>query len=202
MKGSVVTPSIRKFFRPMSVEEDGVSDSEAEPMMTITPEPESEQGLSGASTSSSASDTVSHKSDQSVGLVNDLGFIIKPSMTVNEVCQAVSKLTNGQKYQLLTDHYKPNIGFTFPKAFSNGCNRSFQYRWQEKYPWLVYSKAVNGGFCKFCALFTKNRTKFGVLVNKPFTSLIGSRCTKLWMAMLLIATTFMLLKMSWIFNAQ
>ena len=44
------------------------------------------------------------------------------------------------------------------------------YRWLQKYPLLVYSKVVNGGFCKFCALFSENRVKLGVLVNKPFTT--------------------------------
>ena len=35
----------------------------------------------------------------------------------------------------------------------------------DKYPWLVYSKVLDGGFCKFCS---KNRSVLGVLVNKPF----------------------------------
>lgn len=33
----------------------------------------------------------------------------------------------------------------------------------------MYSKIADGGFCKFCALFSKNRESLGVLVNKPFT---------------------------------
>ncbi|CAH3124733.1 unnamed protein product, partial [Porites lobata] len=27
----------------------------------------------------------------------------------------------------------------------NGCNRSFQISWQQRYPWLVYSKECDGG---------------------------------------------------------
>lgn len=52
----------------------------------------------------------------------------------------------------------------FPKVHSN---RSFQHKWLDKYPWLLYSKELDGGFCKFC-LFAKNRSTLGVLVNKPF----------------------------------
>ena len=48
--------------------------------------------------------------------------------------------------------------------------RSIQHKSLNKYPWLVYSKNLDGGFCTFCALFAKNRTKLGVLVNKPFTT--------------------------------
>ena len=72
--------------------------------------------------------------------------------------------------KLLTEHFKPDVSSIFPITFSNGCNQSFQYRWLEKYPWLVYSKRLDGGFCKFCVLFVRNREKLGVLVNKPFTS--------------------------------
>ena len=56
----------------------------------------------------------------------------------------------------------------FPKVHNNGCYRSFQLKWLDKYPWLVYSKELDGGFCKFCSLFAKNRSALGVLVNKPF----------------------------------
>lgn len=66
------------------------------------------------------------------------------------------------------DHYKPSRTFSFPKVFSNGCYSSFEQKWLDKYPWLVYSKEVDGGFCKFCALFAKNRNTLGVFVNKPF----------------------------------
>ena len=36
----------------------------------------------------------------------DLDCIIKPSMTtLKEVCDAIGKLDNGQKYKLLTEHF-------------------------------------------------------------------------------------------------
>ena len=37
--------------------------------------------------------------------------------------------------------------------------------------WMVsFHKAVHGGFCRFCALFDRHRSKLGVLVNKPFVT--------------------------------
>ena len=103
-------------------------------------------------------------------IYNDLGDILKPSMSSDEICSRIKSLTSIQKYKLLTEHYTPGNSFSFPKVFNNGCYRSFQLKWLKKYPWLVYSKALNGGFCKHCALFVKDRTRYGVLVNKPFES--------------------------------
>ena len=80
--------------------------------------------------------------ESSGGNIMDLGSIIKPFMTtLKDVCDAIDKLDNEQKYKPLTEHFKP--------TFSSGCNRSFQYRWLEKYAWLVYSKQLDGEFCKF-----------------------------------------------------
>lgn len=101
-------------------------------------------------------------------ILNDIGLIIKEGMSVEEVSHAVLALSPSQKYQLLTKHFKPDQQFLFPKIYSNGCNRSFQLSWLEKYPWLVYSKEVDGGFCKYCSLFVKDRSSLGTLVNRPF----------------------------------
>lgn len=91
-------------------------------------------------------------------------------MSGKEISCSVESLSSGQKYKLLTEHFIPSNSFSFPKVFNSGCYRSFQYKWLEKYPWLAYSKVLNGGFCKFCALFVKDRTRYGILVNKPFES--------------------------------
>ena len=57
--------------------------------------------------------------------------------------------------------------FAFPKVDRSGCNRSFQHRWLDKYPWLVYSKKLDGDYC-----LLRTRLNLGVLVNKPFTALV------------------------------
>ena len=89
-------------------------------------------------------------------------------MSVEEVVCSVRSLSVEQKYKLSTKHFVPTSVFKFLKTFDSGCNRSFQVNWLKQYPWLVYSKALDGDFCKYCALFVKDRSKCNVLVNKPF----------------------------------
>ena len=100
-----------------------------------------------------------------VDSVVDIGCVVELNMTVEEIVKSVTCLNVQQKYKLLTEHFVPTSMFKFPDSV---CNRSFQIKWLEQYPWLVYSKALDGGFCKYCALFAKDRSKCNVLVNKPF----------------------------------
>ena len=53
-------------------------------------------------------------------VLNDLGLVIKDLMPDSEVSTAVSDLNAGQKYSLLTNHYRPGRNFMFPKTFSDG----------------------------------------------------------------------------------
>lgn len=79
-------------------------------------------------------------------------------------------LTAETKYNLVSNHFKPNVDFAFPKS-SNG--RAFQYRWLMHFPWLVYSKQENGGFCLPCVLFVScgyRGSDPGVLVSRPLTA--------------------------------
>lgn len=51
--------------------------------------------------------------------------------------------------------------------------RSFQQRWLDQFPWLVYSKQDNGGYCLLCVLFATSGyhgCNPGVLVNRPLTA--------------------------------
>ena len=92
-------------------------------------------------------------------------LIITPEMNVEEVMRVKDRLPDEQKYKLLKHHFRPPENFSFP----DGCNRSFKNKWLETYsPWLVYSLALDGGFCIACALFSMNRESKGILVNKPF----------------------------------
>ena len=73
-------------------------------------------------------------------LYNDIGTIVKPCISANEITASIKALSPGQKYILLTEHFFPGSDFSFPKTFKYGCNTQFQSKWLEKYPWLVYSK--------------------------------------------------------------
>lgn len=68
------------------------------------------------------------------------------------------------------NHFKPHVNYTFPKS-ANG--RAFQHRWLLHYPWLVYSRQENGGFCLPCVLFATrgyHGSDPGVLVSRPMTT--------------------------------
>ena len=73
------------------------------------------------------------------------------------------------KYNLHVNHFKPGADCTFPKC-ANG--RTFQHTWFQNYPWLVYSKQENGGFCIPCFLFAASayhRSDPEVFVSRPMT---------------------------------
>ena len=65
-------------------------------------------------------------------------------------------------------HFCPDEKFVFPTVSqSDGKKQKFQRRWLQEYPWLVYSRAWNGGFCMPCLLFAPDTCKLGQLYTKP-----------------------------------
>ena len=99
----------------------------------------------------------------------DLGQILTATMSVADIKTKISALSDNQKYTLLKHHSKPGDDYIFPSQYEGGCNRSFQRSWLDSYPWLVYSKYLDGAFCPYCALFASPRDHLGILVNKPLT---------------------------------
>ena len=80
-----------------------------------------------------------------------------------------TRISSADRYQLLISHFKPGANYSFPKSSSG---HTFQYRWLVQYPWLVYSRLVNGGFCLPCALFAQSGyhgSDPGILVSCPLT---------------------------------
>ena len=90
---------------------------------------------------------------------NDIGNFYK----------VVSTLSDGQKYDNLCNVWKPPKSYPFPK---NSVGRKFQYKWLNAFPWLVYSKLLNGAFCIYCVLFggesNHNSSKLMCLYKTPF----------------------------------
>ena len=95
---------------------------------------------------------------------NDIGNIIHLVIT------DASSLSNAENYSLLFEHVKPPL--TLPTTFSHGCNRRFNTKWLQKYPWLKYSSKLDVVLCGACALLVKSdvRQDNSRLVNKPFSN--------------------------------
>lgn len=99
----------------------------------------------------------------------DLGRILNCSMTPKECLNAIQRLSDAEKYHLLTNHIKLTPGQIFPSTFIHGCYRSFKPKMIEGYTWAIYSPCLDGVFCLHCSLFCRNRENKSNFVNKPFT---------------------------------
>ena len=81
-----------------------------------------------------------------------------------------TRISTADRYQLLISHFKPGANFSFPSSSSG---RTFQSRWFIQYPWLVYSRDVNGGFRFSCTFFAQSGyhgSDPGILVSHPMTT--------------------------------
>ncbi|CAH1100927.1 unnamed protein product [Psylliodes chrysocephalus] len=61
------------------------------------------------------------------------------------------------KYQLLSNHWQPKDDYKFPYSShlikGKEVKRYFGHKYLSKYPWLVFSPAKQGLFCKYCPFF-------------------------------------------------
>ena len=65
-----------------------------------------------------------------------------------------SQINESLRFQILTQHFRPDPYFKFPEKFEHGCKRSPKHHWFEKYSFLAYSKKFDSVFCLPCALFS------------------------------------------------
>lgn len=72
------------------------------------------------------------------------------------VLKARRKVTDHKKLFLLTKDFIPPHNYKFPACFVSGHNRHFQQSWLDQHNGLVYSESENGGYCKYCALFSQD----------------------------------------------
>ena len=114
-------------------------------------------------------------------LVNQLSTLIlhsakRPAVdnvsTLTDVAQVIGSpnLSASTRYSLLTNHFQRSVGYHFPKGASG---HSFQPQWFQSFPWLVYSKQEDGGFCLPCVLFASAGycgSNPGMLVSRPLTA--------------------------------
>ena len=89
-----------------------------------------------------------------------------------DVAQVIGShnLSASTRYSLLTNHFQLPVDYNFPKGPSG---RSFQPQWLQFFPWLVYSKQEDGGFCLPFVLFASigyRGSSPGVLVSRPLST--------------------------------
>ena len=56
-------------------------------------------------------------------------------------------------YELINKLWKPGKTFQYPVTIESGKNRKFNLNWFNLYPWLAYSKYLDGIFCIPCVFF-------------------------------------------------
>ena len=78
--------------------------------------------------------------------------------------KAQRELTDREKFYLLKNHIVPSKGYCFPGRIFGQKQRHFQHNWLERYNGLVYS---DGGYCKFCVLFSRSEAGLSILVTRP-----------------------------------
>ena len=76
-------------------------------------------------------------------------------------------LNDHEKLNILKNIWKPDQYFSFKTNIIT--KRRFNHKWLDMYPWLRYSKFVNGVFCVYCVLFASNAGKLQQLCKTPFT---------------------------------
>lgn len=95
--------------------------------------------------------------------LNDLGNFIDQDQ--------LRKLTDSEKYFIITNRPKPDKTFDFKKHEDAKKKRSFRHEWFEQYHWLTYSEKLKGALCINCVLFKPSvkRGFQGSFIVKPFT---------------------------------
>jgi len=100
--------------------------------------------------------------------VNDLGLYHTKAQS----------LSDDRKLELLKNSWTPPRAYNFPKTQFYGKNRAFSSEWLTQFPWLVYSEAQDGAFCRFCVLFGhltgKNSDRLDKLYKSPLKNWVSA----------------------------
>ena len=123
-------------------------------------------------------------------LINTLGVTTQPGNTTHACSSVIAaecdigklldsgidlqKLSREEKYRILTTN--PSLDpSSYPRTrpYASGSFRQFQPDWLRQYPWLHYSRHVDGVFCRACAFFGPDKVggqSAGQFVRKPFNT--------------------------------
>ena len=81
------------------------------------------------------------------------------------------------KHWILTSEVNPDpTSYPRTRLCASGSFRQFQPSWKQQYPWLHYSRHLNGAFCQACTFFAPAKAggqALGQFVTKPFKSWVN-----------------------------
>lgn len=87
--------------------------------------------------------------------------------------EELRQFSDQRKFELINNVWRPGSTFLFPKTKESGRNRRFNSSWLQDFPWLVYSRYLDGAFCLPCVLFARqcgrNSAKLDKFVKSPLT---------------------------------
>ena len=86
------------------------------------------------------------------------------------------QLSRENKYCIVTLEPNPDAS-SYPRTCpcESSAFRQFQRSWLKQYPWLHYSRHVDGAYCRACVLFAPGQARgqdVGQFVTKPYTAWI------------------------------
>ena len=86
-------------------------------------------------------------------------------------------ISRTEKYNILTREANPDpSSYLRTRPYGSGSFRQFQPGWLKQYPWLHYSRHVDGAFCRACALFAPEKAggqTLGQFVTTPFKTWVN-----------------------------
>ena len=75
-----------------------------------------------------------------------------PPFEIGTVYRVIALFTNAEKFRFIESVRKPDLLFDVP-ALKETSGKQFRQEWFGKYPWLVYSKYLDGALCLPCVCF-------------------------------------------------
>lgn len=97
-------------------------------------------------------------------------------LNINDISEVLSmpksNIDNNVKYMILNQDSIHLESFKFPSKKEGIKSRCCQLSWLKQYKWAVYSKNIDGIFCKHCFLFgksTSHNSTISTLVTQPLT---------------------------------
>ena len=99
---------------------------------------------------------------------------------VGLVFKEISSYSDQDKLKFIENVWKPGELFDFPASVEcSNSNRHFVWSWLKRFPWLAYSKYLDGAFCLPCVFFGvqcgRNTNKLDK--TRPNTQAGNVRCT-------------------------